>query len=206
MNITLDDFGLNKKANHEIYKWTQNKKVDFVSILANSSSTNEALMLCKKDKKRQYQLGLHFNLIEGKPLCNKNEVLSLVDNKGYFYSLPIFMMKLFLRKIKKEDILKELQKQYDVVKKSGIQCNHINSHQNIHIFHFIYTLIEEFANKNKIPHIRQLNTIQNRLRNFPIKYIAFMFLYSISSLLFPSNKYRSNSFFETTFHPGTNYD
>lgn len=206
MNITLDDFGLNTKTNKEIYEWVKTKKVDYISLLVNSPSTHEALTLCKKDRKRQYKLGLHFNLIEGKPLCNKNEIPSLVNSDGYFYSLPIFMGRLFLKQIKKEDVLKELQKQYDVIRQSGIPCKHINSHQNIHVFHLIYTTVEEFAAKNKITYIRQLKTVQNRLKNFPFKYIVFLSLYSISSFLFSSKRCKSNSFYEVTFHPGTNYD
>ena len=206
MNITLDDFGLNKTTNREIYKWTQTKKVDFVSLLTNLPLTDEAIQIYKKDTKRTYKLGLHFNLVEGKPLCKKSEVPSLVDKRGDFYLLPYFIIRLFLGMIKKEDVMKELQKQYEVMKNAHIPCDHINSHQNIHAFHFMYSCMNEFAQKNNIPYVRQVVSVKNRFKKFPLTYVTFIFLYFISSLIFASYKYKPTQFIETSFHPGTTYD
>lgn len=206
MNITLDDFGLNKSANREIYKWTQTKKVDFVSLITNLPSTEEAIRLYKKDKVKRYGLGLHFNIVEGKPISKKNEVPSLVNKKGYFHLLPLFILRLFFGMIKKEDVMKELQKQYDVIKNAQISCMHINSHQNIHVFHFMYSCVNEFAQKNDIRHIRQVASVKNRFRKFPLTYIVFIFLYLVSSLIFASYDYKPAQFIETSFHPGTTYD
>ena len=206
MNITLDDFGLNKTTNREIHKWTQTKKVDFVSLLTNLPSTDEAIQIYKKDTKKNYKLGLHFNLVEGKPLCKKSEVPSLVDKRGDFYLLPYFIIRLFLGMIKKEDVMKELQKQYEVMENAHVPCNHINSHQNIHVFHFMYSCINEFAQKNNIQYVRQVVSVKNRFKKFPLTYVAFIFLYFISSLIFTSHKYKPTQFVETSFHPGTTYD
>lgn len=206
MILTLDDFGLNRDANREIVNWTQTKKVDFVSLLTNSPFTNEAIQMYKKDIKSKYGLGLHFNLIEGKSLNDRCKITSLVDKRGFFYPLPQFILRLFLGLVKKKDIMKELQKQYDVLAKNNIKCIHINSHQNIHVFHFIYDCIEEFAKKNSIKHIRQISTVKNRLRKFPVKYFSFIILYFVSSLLFSSYTHKKTSFYEITFHPGTGYD
>jgi len=206
MIITLDDFGLSKKANKEIYNWTQTKNVDYISLLPNFHFTKEAIKIYKQSKKTKYSLGLHFNLIEGKPLCNKKEIPSLVDSNGNFFTLPYFIIRLFVGLIQKEEIMKELQKQYEVFTENNIKCVHINSHQNIHVFHFIYSCIEEFTKKNDIKHIRQVSTIRNRLKKFPVKYFIFIFLYFISSLLFPKYQFKSTPFYEVTFHPGTVYD
>ena len=206
MKVTLDDFGISLKANREIYKWTKEKKIDYVSVLTNTHFTSDAIRIYKNDVNKKYKLGLHFNLIEGRPLSAKSKVKSLVDKHGRFYPLPIFIFRLFMGRIQKNDILAELQKQYDVFISNGIVCSHINSHQNIHVFHYIYSCILEFAKNNNIPNIRQVPTVQNRLKKFPIKYFIFILLYSLSSLLFFSHKYTHTSFVETTFHPGTQYD
>lgn len=206
MNITLDDFGLNKIVNREIHKWTQTKKIDFVSLLTNLSATNEAIQLYKNDKTKQYKLGLHFNLVEGKPLCKRNEIPSLANSKGYFYPLPLFISRLFFGMIQKEDVMKELQMQYNVMRDANIPCAHINSHQNIHTFHFLYGCVNEFAQKNNIRYIRQVASVKNRFLKFPITYVVFAFLYFISSLIFASYKYKPTPFIEITFHPGTTYD
>jgi len=206
MITTLDDFGLNRKTNREIINWTQSMKVDFVSLLANSPFTNDAIQIYKENKNQEFSLGLHFNLIEGKPLCSRKDVMSLVSKKGTFYPLPQFIARLFFGLIKKEEVMRELQKQYDVFKDNQIHCEHISSHQNIHIFHIVYSYVDEFAKKNNIKYIRQLQTVKNRLRKFPIKYLSFIILYLISSRLFPLKMEQKSSFYENTFHPGTTYD
>ena len=204
--VTLDDFGLNKQVNKEIYKWTKKNKVCLVSLLVNAPFTKDALSIYKKDKKRKYKLGLHFNIVEGKPLCNKEDISSLISNTGFFYPLPVFMIRLFFGLIKKADVMKELKMQHGFFVRKRIICAHINSHQNIHVFHFMYSCIDEFAKLNNIKKIRQISTVKNRLRKFPIKYLVFTFLYFISSHLFSSYTHKPTLFFENTFHPGTRYD
>ena len=43
MKVTLDDFGISLKANREIYKWTKEKKIDYVSLLTNTHFTSDAI-------------------------------------------------------------------------------------------------------------------------------------------------------------------
>ena len=206
MNITLDDFGLNKTVNREINKWTLARKVDFVSLLTNLPSTDEAIQLYKNGGKKQYKIGLHLNLIEGKPLSRVYEIPSLVNKDGFFYPLPLFILRLFFGMIQKKDVMKEMQKQYNVMIEGRIPCEHINSHQNIHVFHFMYSCVDEFAQKNNIRYVRQVESVKNRFRKFPLTYVTFIFLYFISFLICTSYKHKPTSFIETSFHPGTTYD
>ncbi len=206
MITTLDDFGLSKKVNTAILRYIRKNKVDYISLLPNMEATTDALIRFKKEKTKVCKMGLHVNLVEGKPLSKKTDVPSLVMQNGWFYPLPLFILRLFFGLINKDEVMKELSLQLRILKHSGNSCSHINSHQNIHIFHLMYSYIQEFAQINKIPTIRQLSTVQSRLKNFPIKYILFHILYGISSLLFPSYRYIQTSFHEVTFHPGTRYD
>ena len=94
ITVTADDFGLHHKANKAIVEKYLNSEIDQASLLTNMPGTAEAIKLAKKYKIR---VGLHFNIIENRPISKPNKVPSLVDKNGFFNPTPILILKLTLR-------------------------------------------------------------------------------------------------------------
>jgi len=203
--ITADDYGLSQQTNFEITRLALGKKVDNISLLVNTKNSFEAVNLYKKN--RLGNLGLHFNLIEGRPLSDCKLIPSLVNREGEFYPLPIFIIRLFFKKLDLAEVETELKNQLAFFQKHGLKCHHLDSHQNTHFFSPIKKIVYKEAKKANIEFVRQSLVIENRLRKFPLK----LFLYKIAVWLFDL-KFRGVQLFQSAIyetsvcHPGTNYD
>lgn len=191
--ITADDFGLNPKVNKAIVNLFLSKKIDRVSLLTNMPASKEAASLAKK---HQIPTGLHFNLIEGKPLSKDGE--TLVNKKGYFHPLPIFLVKLAKGSIDKQEIENELKAQIKFFRHHDLNINHFNSHQNIHLFKPVFQVISHYFSRHQI---RGYQAIKNRLKKFPLRFGLTLLLSGIIKREKVNSKYE-----EVIVHPGTNYD
>jgi len=194
VSITTDDFGYSHKANIEIIKLAKNGKIDRISLLVNFPKAGEAVGLYnQKHLAKKVPIGLHFNMIEGKN----------------FDPLPIFLLKILFKKITKVQIQQELELQIKAFKKLGFYLEHLNSHQNIHLFAPIDEIFYEIAKKHKIKFIRSKNSVIRRLKQFPLKLISF-YLYSFLNKLVYHSRNPFNKTFPTIeeiiIHPGTNFD
>lgn len=191
--ITADDFGLNPKVNQAILNLFLNKKVDRASLLTNMPASKEAARLAKK---HQIPTGLHFNLIEGKPLSKGGK--TLVNKKGFLYPLPIFLIKLAAGLIDEQEIEKELKAQIEFFHRHDLPINHFNSHQNIHIFRPVFEIVSRHFPSNKI---RDYRAIKNRFKKFPFRLGLILLLSGIIKREEASSRYE-----EFIVHPGTDYD
>jgi len=193
--ITADDFGLNPKTNRNITELFLRKKIHRASLLVNFPSSKKALKLAKK---YQIPIGLHFNLIEGRPLSPPFEIKTLTNSRGLFYPSYIFLPKLISGKIKTSEIEKELLAQLNFLKINGVPATFINSHQNIHLFPPIYQIIKKHT--PALP-LRSFQSVTNRFQKFPLK-LALIKIISKFVPLYPGNDEAKEIF----VHPGTNYD
>lgn len=199
--VDADDFGISKEVNQAIMDQVKSKKVNIVSIMANLVDA-KSLDLLKKSKQLSYSL--HFNLLRGKPLSKTNDVKSLVNGKGKFYPLYIFISKLLLGKINLNEVINEFRAQYNRLKNNGLDIKYINSEQHLHIFSPINRIIE----KEKVDSvkIRSVSSTVSCLKRKPFRFCVFLglrLLLSIKYFYFKEFKQKYNSYI---VHPGTNYD
>lgn len=192
--ITADDFGYSHQANTRIIKLAKKGEIDRISLLINFPKTKEAVKLYKQNGLvKKVPIGLHFNIVEGKK----------------FLPLPIFLLKLLFKRISKKQIEQELESQIKTFKKLSLSLDHLNSHQNIHLFNPINEIFYKTAKKYKIKHIRSKNSVIKRLKKFPWKLIFFYLYYFLNKIVykFPRTTIKkSSNFEEIIIHPGTNFD
>lgn len=106
--IRADDLGYSEGINYGILKTIRDGIIKTVGFMVNMDSTEHGLNLIK-----EYNccIGLHVNVSVGKPLCNPNDVVSLVDEKGFFRNSKDY------RNAEKDfatydDLYKEIKAQY----------------------------------------------------------------------------------------------
>lgn len=95
-------------------------------------------------------IGLHLNLTEGKPVLPANEIPSLVDKEGNFFSPEKIISKLSNMKI--EEVRKELNEQVKLFLSSGIPLDHINCHHHIAVLYTPFHIVmREISVQYKVP-------------------------------------------------------
>lgn len=210
MIITADDFGYNKKINDAIIDACRKKTITRTSLLINAGGTKHAIMQYKKLGSTRIPIGLHFNITEGSPISKKSEIPSLVTAKGVFYPIHIFLARLIANRIRKEEVLIELDSQIRAFLESGLTLNHIDSHQNIHCFEPLYSIIHKTVidtlGKNSL---RSVKTCKVRLKKFPLKYIVFLIVKYIQLQKYPTyhrKKETVENKEEKIIHPGAPWD
>lgn len=112
MIITADDFGFTNDTNTAIINLIKDGLITQTSLMVNQPGTKNAIELIHKYNLTN--IGLHFNMTQGKSLSNPNITFS----KTKTYS--------------KEFIKQELEAQIDFFKQHNISLHHLDSHHHIH--------------------------------------------------------------------------
>ena len=114
-----------------------------------------AVKLAKENK--TLGVGIHLNIVRGKPVSKPEEVSSLLNKNGNFLTIYPFVRKFILGKIEVEQIEKEFRAQIEKVFDEGIEITHFDSEKHVHSIPKIMRVVIKFAKEYKIPKIRFIN-------------------------------------------------
>ena len=151
--ITADDYGMSRAVNDAIEAGMNAGIITNTNVMTNMPLYEEAKEL--KSKFHNVSVGLHWTLSgAGKPVSPVNQVPTLVNEKGDFYSFAEFRNRYRKGLIKNEDILVELRNQFDCFYTLMGMPDYWNTHQNTHVDFKIYQLFVALAVELKIPAMR----------------------------------------------------
>ncbi|PIQ86984.1 MAG: hypothetical protein COV73_03935 [Candidatus Omnitrophica bacterium CG11_big_fil_rev_8_21_14_0_20_43_6] len=172
--INADDFGLTEGINCGILQAYQEGILTSASLLANGPAFDEAVSLSKKNP--GLGVGVHLNILRGRPVSGQNEVLSLVDKNGYFIPRPgYFLLRRLLNQLRPDEIKIEFRAQINKVMAAGILPSHLDTEKHLHALPFISKILFNLAEEFDIRKVRCLKTD-----------IYFKQLLTIHSLIFCS--------------------
>lgn len=135
--LCADDYGLNPAVSAGIIDLVAKRKLSATSCMTNSPHWAVAASALKPFA-RQIDIGLHFNLTEGRPLAP----LTLCSGKDELPTLPRLLSKAFLHTLKLDEIIAELNRQINNFEANMQQLpDYIDGHQHIHQFPIIRTAI-----------------------------------------------------------------
>jgi predicted glycoside hydrolase/deacetylase ChbG (UPF0249 family) len=132
-----DDFGLAPEVDQAIRELALRGRVDAVSVLATTGRRLEVQPLLE----RGVELGLHFDLTCGRPLCAATEVPSLLDERGRFLSLPRLMARALGRAIRAEEVCRELDAQWEYLQQLCLGLHHLDGHQHVHLLVSVFPAV-----------------------------------------------------------------
>ncbi|MBI4226057.1 ChbG/HpnK family deacetylase [Candidatus Roizmanbacteria bacterium] len=156
-----DDFGYDKKVDSGIIRLIKNDKLFGLSVLSTMVSSLSLHRLSNWIKpKYKFVLGLHINLIEGKPAQHRKKIKSLVGKNNQFFPLVIFLLRLLLGRVKKIHIQREIEAQLKKLQKAGFKVKMLDSHQHTLAFSPVAEITAEIAREKKIPLIRSFGSIK----------------------------------------------
>ncbi|GKU24266.1 PTS cellbiose transporter subunit IIC [Clostridium folliculivorans] len=123
--INADDFGMSEAFNYGVIKGYKDGVVSSTTLMVNMEAAEHAVSLAKSFP--DLFIGQHTNLVLGKPCSNPQEIPSLVDEKGYFWSSSYYRNG--SKKFVYEDVKKETIEQMEKFKELlGYYPQHIEGH------------------------------------------------------------------------------
>ncbi len=132
--VIADDFGIGNDTSRGILELAHQGIVTGTVLLVNSPHAESSLRMWESAGK-PLEVGWHPCLTIDQPVLDPKEVPSLVDCKGNFFTLGIFLKKLLSGQIHRTDITNELQAQYQkFIDLTGFRPRIVNAHHHLHVF------------------------------------------------------------------------
>jgi hopanoid biosynthesis associated protein HpnK len=129
--VNADDFGMSPAINAGIIRAHRRGIVTSATIVANGASFAEAVRLAAANP--QLGVGVHLNLVEGRPVARAGSVSSLVDQTGRFRGASVALAAHHWRgRINRDELVLELEAQISRVIDAGLQPTHVDSHMHTH--------------------------------------------------------------------------
>jgi hopanoid biosynthesis associated protein HpnK len=132
--VNADDFGLTEGVNRAIVELHRAGVVTSASLMARAGATDEAIQLARATP--SLGVGCHVVLSDGEPVLPPDKIPSLVDARtGRFpNSLTGFLLRLYTRRIRAEEIEAEATAQISLLQQRGVHLTHIDTHKHVHMF------------------------------------------------------------------------
>ena len=93
--------------------------------------TNIAIEYAKSHP--QFSFGIHFYLVDEKPLSNPKDIPSMVDPRtGKLWTTRQFILRNFAGLVKVKDLKHEMKLQFLAVKNAGVNISHVDGHGHNH--------------------------------------------------------------------------
>jgi hopanoid biosynthesis associated protein HpnK len=132
--VNADDFGLTSGVNRAIVELHAAGLVTSTSLMARAGATDEAIALACATP--SLGVGCHIVLLDGEPVLPPERIPSLVDARTgqFFQSHTAFLPRLFVGRIRAEEIEAEAAAQIAHLQRRGVRLTHIDTHKHAHIF------------------------------------------------------------------------
>jgi predicted glycoside hydrolase/deacetylase ChbG (UPF0249 family) len=147
--ITADDFGASKNINEGIKIVADKKAITAISVLTNFSESLQELKQLSEDHP-DIGIGVHLNIITGKPLLEAEQVPSLVNSSGCFYTIDELLPK--IKSISPDDLKRELRAQVIALTKNNIKLDHLSDQDGIlSLYSPFFDIIVDLAKEFNVP-------------------------------------------------------
>jgi predicted glycoside hydrolase/deacetylase ChbG (UPF0249 family) len=173
--LHADDFGMNEQVNAGILRGFTHGLLTSTSILANAPGCAAALAGWKDletrfanddlpslifrrhlaDSLNRFDLGIHLNLTQGRPLRQGKFPPHLLDQNGQFPGVFMLAARLLTASQKyRRAIEAELCAQIEVLVDRGISPTHMNAHQYVDLLPTVSAIIPGLMRRYAIPVVR----------------------------------------------------
>jgi hopanoid biosynthesis associated protein HpnK len=151
--VNADDLGWTEGVNRGILEAFHKGIVTSTSLLANGEAFADGVELARAAP--NLGVGVHLNLSDGDPLARREDVKSLLDEKGKFAGGP---ESLLLRRARWGLEMTEIELEWDAqiraVRKAGIEPTHLDGHKHVHMLPGLFEIALKLAKRHGIGSIR----------------------------------------------------
>ena len=167
--VNADDFGLCAEITTGIVKAHTDGIVTATSIVANGEYLNEGIKLLNDNR---LDAGIHLTFVGGeKPLTGR--ITGITDDNGNFRkSYREILPNLITGQFDRAALKKELYAQFALLKDSGVQPSHIDSHQHLHLMPSVRNMTIELAKHFGIKWVRLTTSGAEGLKNMALNLLS----------------------------------
>lgn len=134
--FNADDFGQSPGINKAVVHLASSRKINAASVMVNMPFWRDIDTLKQFP---DFDIGLHFNITEGRPISNPGTVYSLIGSDGYFYDTPSFVNRGRKGLILGEHVIHEFNAQLYLLRSmAGDRLRHVDTHQGVHFYPWVY--------------------------------------------------------------------
>jgi len=127
-----DDFGLNSEVNRAILEVAQKGVLGSASLMTNGLAAEDALEQARDCA--GLGVGLHLNIVRGRPLSDPEDVPSLVGDDGRFLNSVARLMSRSMRgKLSASEVETEYRRQIEFMLKRNFVPTHLDGEKHTHI-------------------------------------------------------------------------
>lgn len=177
--INGDDFGLTEGINRGIVEAYREGILTSASLMPNGLAFENAIALAKENP--CLGVGVHLNIVRGKPILSPEEIPSLVNKDGNFFQNPKkLLFGIVSGKINLLEIEKEFRAQIKKIFSAGICPTHLDTEKHIHILPSISKIMFGLAKEFRIKGVRSFKGDIPVRYFFSLKAFSFRFLWILS--------------------------
>ena len=139
--VNADDFGRHSYINAAVRQGVEQGLIRSATVMVTGEAFQEAVDIAKTHP--ELGLGIHFTLVNGKPVLPIREIPSLIDPKTgeFFPSHKEFVKQYLSGKVRRSDVKKECKAQLEAFLATGLRPTHADSHQHMHVLPGIIDII-----------------------------------------------------------------
>ena len=147
--FTADDFGASENINNGIIKGIEAGIINSVAAMVTFPNAIEDILILRNNFEH-IEIGLHLSITSGSPISNNQEVSTLLNKKGNFFTIDQFILNIEDINLKELEI--ELRNQIEILLDQGIKIASLSSQHNIlGIYTPFFEIVLKLASEYNIP-------------------------------------------------------
>ncbi|HEV8670751.1 MAG TPA: ChbG/HpnK family deacetylase [Candidatus Limnocylindria bacterium] len=151
--VTADDLGLSAGVTRGILEAHRRGVVRSTSLLVTFPAAQEAAALALAEP--DLEVGLHLDLVGGRPASDPAAVRSLCDGDGRFYPLPAFTRRLLTGRVRPAELAAELRAQTARARSWGVSALAWDSHRHVHLMPPVALVVGHVARELGVRWVRR---------------------------------------------------
>lgn len=151
--VTADDLGLSPAVTRGVLEAHRRGVVRSASLIVTSDSSPEAAALSRREP--DLEVGLHLDVVGGRPVSDPSDVRTLCDAEGRFWDLPEFTRRLVTGRIRARDLATEVRAQAALARLWGIVPLAWDSHRHVHLMPPVARIVGRVAREEGVRWVRR---------------------------------------------------
>ena len=172
--VNADDLGWSPAVNRGIRKAFDEGILTSASVLVNGPAYGDALDLIRT--RPTLGVGIHLNLLRGRPILNPSRLKPIVDDRGLFVcSIPRLLWKAQCSPLARSCMEAELSAQIKKALADGVVVTHLDSERHVHFFPAVNRIVVRLAGRHgvtRIRHIRKGGCLPGRRGKAPANHVG----------------------------------